>query len=82
MRPPFTFSAVPKLVLAELLHRWVRLHAAVELSTDRTDEVVALATEPLPRGVASRAITVCKRYNVVRIKKELRLRLRNAGPGS
>lgn len=76
MKPSLEFGAVPKLVLSELLRRWVALHTGMELSLARTEEVEALAREPLPRGAASKAVTVCQRYDVVRVKKHLRLRLR------
>lgn len=82
MREPLKFDAVPKLVLAELLHRWVKQHATVELSTERTEELVALAREPLPRGRAHKTIAVSKQYAVVRWHKDLRLTLRHPSPGS
>lgn len=75
-RYPDQAATVPKLVLGELVRKWVVRCCDVELAADRVQALVDLARTPLPHGRASRSVTISKIWDVVRVRHELQLRPR------
>lgn len=68
-------TSVPKLVLGELVRRWVQRACDVELAAERIQALVEIARSRLLHR-PTRAVTVCKEFDVVRVKHELQLRRR------
>lgn len=66
---------MPKLVLGELIHRWVQRSSGVELTAERMQALIELARSKLLHK-PTRAVTICKEFDVVRVKHELQLRHR------
>lgn len=72
---PSTATTMPKLVLGELVRRWVHLVSDVELTAERMQALVEVARTKLLHK-PTRAVTICKDFDVVRVKHELQLRRR------
>lgn len=72
----FLMEKIPKLVLSELVRRWVQRGTGMELGTDPLQRITDSLYTPLEHGKAKRTVTLSKEWEVSRYRSELRLEQR------
>lgn len=72
----YLVAKIPKLVLSELVRRWVQRGADLELGAEAVQRITESLCTPLGDGRAKRTVTISKEWEVSRYRNELRLEQR------
>lgn len=66
-------EAMPRIVLAQLLHRWVHRKTGVALNTDRMQELTEFVLRPLAHGRTQKAFTISPQWELAHVRSGLYL---------